>query len=472
LRTARRLGTEAAPAAVLAIMIDRYSRPELTAIWSDGARFALWLEIELAVCEAMEARGRVPTGSAAAVRERATGKLDPKRILEIEAITRHDVIAFLTHVEELAGEPARWLHLGMTSSDVLDTALALQSVKALNSILDGVDALQRALALRAREHAKTPVMGRSHGIHAEPITAGLTFARWYAEVGRARTRLARAKEAIAVGKIAGAVGVYGNLDPAIEAEALGRLGLAAETVATQIVARDRHAEVLCALALLGTAIEQIALGIRHWQRTEVGEAEEGFTAGQQGSSAMPHKKNPILSENLTGLARLLRSYAQAGLEDVALWHERDISHSSVERVALPDATILAHFMAVRAIGLVEKLVVHPDRMRANLERTGGLYFSEAVLLALVRTGLARQPAYELVQRSALAAIGEAAAEGQTGARPGRFRELLGADPEIAARLPAAELDACFDLEHHLRHVPAIFERARAAYAAALLGGTP
>jgi adenylosuccinate lyase len=303
------------------------------------------------------------------------------------------------------------------------------------------------------------MIGRSHGIHAEPITAGLVFARWHAELGRAAARLRAAREAIAVGKLAGAVGVYGNLDPAIEAAALGELGLRPETVATQIVARDRHAEVLCALALLGTAIEQIALGVRHWQRTEVGEAEEGFTAGQKGSSAMPHKKNPILSENLTGLARLLRSYAGAGLEDVALWHERDISHSSVERVALPDATILADFMAARATSLVENLVVHPGRMRANLERTGGLYFSEAVLLALVQAGLGRQAAYELVQRSALAAISEAAARGQVGARPGRFRELLGADPEIAARLPADALDACFDLEHHLRHVPAILERA-------------
>ncbi len=431
-------------------MIDRYSRPELTAIWSDGARFALWLEIELAVCEAMEARGRVPAGSAAAVRERATGKLDPRRILEIEAITRHDVIAFLTHVEELAGEPARWLHLGMTSSDVLDTALALQSVKALSAILDGVDGLQKALATRAREHAKTPVMGRSHGIHAEPITAGLTFARWYAEVGRARTRLARAREAIAVGKIAGAVGVYGNLDPAIEAEALGRLGLAAETVATQIVARDRHAEMLGALALLGTAIEQIALGVRHWQRTEVGEGEEGFGVGQKGSSAMPHKKNPILSENLTGLARLLRGYAGAALEDVALWHERDISHSSVERVSFPDATILADFMLARCTSLVSGLVIHAARMKQNLEASGGLCFSEAVLLALVGKGLARQEAYVFVQRCAHGSM-------QPGAKS--FRTLLGADPDVSARMTAGELDACFDLEHHLRHAPAILARA-------------
>jgi adenylosuccinate lyase len=440
-------------------MIPRYSRPELAALWDDKARFELWLEVELAVCRAMERAGSVPAGTAERVGAAATGKLDPKRILAIEATTRHDVIAFLTHVEELAGEPARWLHLGMTSSDVLDTTLAIQTVRALESILDAVGKLEAALAKRAREHARTPMIGRSHGIHAEPITAGLVFARWYAEVARAAERLAHAVHTIAVGKIAGAVGVYGNLDPEIEAEALGELGLAPETVATQIVARDRHAEVLGAIALLGTAIEQIALGVRHWQRTEVGEAEEGFGAGQKGSSAMPHKKNPILSENLCGLARLLRSYAQAGLEDVALWHERDISHSSVERVALPDATILADFMTARATGLVEGLVVHPSRMRANLDRTGGLYFSEAVLLALVRTGLARQAAYEMVQRAALAAIHEAAAAGHVGAMPGRFRALLGADPEIAARLDAGQLDALFDLDHHLRHAPAILERA-------------
>jgi adenylosuccinate lyase len=443
-------------------MIPRYSRPELATLWEDRYRFELWLEIELAVCAAMEDAGTVPAGTAEAVRAAAAGKLDPARILDIEATTRHDVIAFLTHVEELAGEPARWLHLGMTSSDVLDTALAIQTGRALERIITGVMGLAAALAVRAREHALTPMIGRSHGIHAEPITAGLVFARWHAEVVRASSRLMKARHSIAVGKIAGAVGVYGNLDPAIESIALGKLGLEPETVATQIVARDRHAEVLTALALLGTAIEQIALGVRHWQRTEVGEAEEGFAAGQKGSSAMPHKKNPILSENLTGLARLLRSYAQAGMEDVALWHERDISHSSVERVAMPDATILADFMVARATGLVKGLVVHERRMRTNLERFGGLYFSEAVLLALVKTGLPRQEAYVMVQRSALKAISEAAGAGAAGALPGRFRELLGEDPDVSGRLDKAALDACFDLEHHLRHVPEILDRALGA----------
>ena len=455
-------------------MIARYSRPELASLWSDAARFETWLAIELAACEEMETQGAVPAGTAAAVRVACAGKLDPERILAIEATTRHDVIAFLTHVEELAGEPARWLHLGMTSSDVLDSALALQTVRAFDVILPAIDELRVALADKARAFAQTPMIGRSHGIHAEPITAGLTFARWYAELGRSQERLVRARAAIAVGKLAGAVGVYGNLDPEIEARALARLGLVPETVATQVVARDRHAEVLTALALLGTAVEQIALGVRHWQRTEVGEAEEGFGKGQKGSSAMPHKKNPILSENLCGLARLLRSQVQAALESVALWHERDISHSSVERVILPDATIVADFMVARATQLVRGLVLHPERMARNLDRTGGLYFSEAVLLALVRTGLPRQRAYEMVQRAALRAIEEAASVGAVGARPGRFRELLGQDAEVSARLAPEQLDACFDLSHHLRHVGTILRRALGAPAdgAPAQGGSP
>jgi adenylosuccinate lyase len=433
-------------------MIPRYSRPELAALWSDERRYQTWLDVELAATQAMEALAPgkpVPAGTAAAVRAAASGKLDAKRIDEIERTTRHDVIAFLTHVEELAGEPARWLHLGMTSSDVLDTSLALLTREALGKLLEGLAGLRAACARRAAEHRHTPMIGRSHGIHAEPTTAGLTFARWHAELGRAAARVERAREAISVGKIAGAVGTYANLSPEIESRALAALGLAPETVATQIVQRDRHAEVLNALALVGTAVEQIALGIRHWQRTEVGEAEEPFGKGQKGSSAMPHKKNPILSENLTGLARLLRSHAGAGLEDVALWHERDISHSSVERIIMPDATTLADFMVARATGLVDGLVVHPARMLANLERTGGLVFSEAVMLRLVETGLPRQRAYEMVQRSALAAH-----EGR-----GRFRDLLGADPEVSGRLSASELDGAFDLSHHLRHVDAIFQRA-------------
>jgi adenylosuccinate lyase len=430
-------------------MISRYSRPAFAELWSDARRYQMWLAVELATTEAMEEEEIVPRGTAQAVRDRAWGRLDPKRIDEIERTTRHDVIAFLTHVEELAGEPARFLHLGMTSSDVLDTALAMTTRDALASIEESLGALRTACRRRAIEHRKTPMIGRSHGIHAEPTVAGLTFARWYAELGRAGERLARARLTISVGKISGAVGTYAHVPPAVEARALAALGLAPETVATQIVGRDRHAEVLSALAILGGAIEQIALGVRHWQRTEVGEAEEPFGAGQKGSSAMPHKKNPILSENLTGLARLLRGYAGAGLEDIALWHERDISHSSVERVALPDATILADFMIARATGLVDGLVVKPARMKQNLDLLGGLVFSEGAMLRLVATGLPRQKAYEIVQRSALRAH----------AGEGKFRDLLAADPEVTRRISAADLDAAFDLDHHLRHVDTIFARA-------------
>jgi adenylosuccinate lyase len=430
-------------------MISRYTRPELAGLWSDGHRYETWLRVELAACEEMEAVGMVPRGTAAAVRAKAAGRLDPERILEHEERTRHDVIAFLTHVEELAGEPARWLHLGMTSSDVLDAALAIQLCQAADQILAGVDLLRAACRRRADEERATPLIGRSHGIHAEPITAGLVFAGFFAEVGRARQSLVAARAEIAVGKIAGAVGTYANLDPAIEARALGTLGLVPELVPTQVVARDRHAAYFAALARLGTAVERIALTVRHWQRTEVGEATEAFGKGQKGSSAMPHKKNPILSENLCGLARLLRSYGNAAAENVALWHERDISHSSVERVIGPDATGLADFMVRRAAGLVDGLVIHRARMRQNLDLTGGLFFSEAVLLALVRKGMARQSAYELVQRNAMRA-----AAGEKG-----FRVLLGEDPDIAARLGAAEIDEAFNLQHHLRHTESIIDRA-------------
>ncbi|HEY4186061.1 MAG TPA: adenylosuccinate lyase [Polyangia bacterium] len=430
-------------------MIDRYTRPALAALWSDARRYDTWLQVELAACEAMEQLGSVPKGTAALVRARAEGKLVPARILEHEERTKHDVIAFLTHVEELAGEPARWLHLGMTSSDVLDASLAILLRDAADEIVAGIDGLRAACRRRALEHRATPMIGRSHGIHAEPITAGQVFAGFYAELGRAREAVTRAREEISVGKIAGAVGTYANLDPAVETQALAALGLRAETVPTQIVARDRHAAYFQALARLGTAVERIGVTVRHWQRTEVGEAMEAFGKGQKGSSAMPHKKNPILSENLCGLARLLRSYQQAALEDVALWHERDISHSSVERVIGPDATGLADFLVRRATGLVDGLVVNVARMRKNLDLTGGLFFSEAVLLELVRKGLARQTAYEMVQRNAL----------RSAAGEGDFRTLLAADADIGSRLSGAELNRAFDLEHHLRHAGAIVDRA-------------
>ncbi|HEX9104613.1 MAG TPA: adenylosuccinate lyase, partial [Polyangia bacterium] len=351
--------------------------------------------------------------------------------------------------EELAGADARWLHLGMTSSDVLDTSLAILLGAATDEIVGGLDLLMAALRRRAEEHRHTAMIGRSHGIHAEPVTLGIVFAGFYAEARRNRRRLGAARRAIAVGKIAGAVGTYANVSPTVEKEALAALGLRPETVATQVVQRDRHAELFDALALLGASIEKLAIQIRHWQRTEVGEAEEAFGKGQKGSSAMPHKKNPILSENLTGLARMLRGFVVPALEDVALWHERDISHSSVERMIAPDATALADFMLRRAAGLVDGLVVHAARMQKNLQLTGGLIFSEGVMLSLVRTGLPRQTAYEIVQRSALRARDEG----------GDFKSLLAADPEVSSRLPAAALDAAFDLAHHLRHADRIIDRA-------------
>jgi adenylosuccinate lyase len=430
-------------------MIDRYSRKELRALWSDQRRYDVWLEVELAACVAMEREGAVPAGTAARVRERAAGKLNPARILEIEERTRHDVIAFLTHVEELAGGDARWLHLGMTSSDVLDSSLAILLGAATDEIVGGLELLMAALKKRAEEHRHTAMIGRSHGIHAEPVTLGIVFAGFYAEARRNRVRLQAARKSIAVGKIAGAVGTYANVSPTVEKEALAALGLRPETVATQVVQRDRHAELFGALALIGASVEKLAIQIRHWQRTEVGEAEEAFGKGQKGSSAMPHKKNPILSENLTGLARLLRGYVVPALENVALWHERDISHSSVERMIAPDATALADFMLRRAATLVDGLVVHAPRMQKNLQLTGGLIFSEGVMLALVRTGLPRQTAYEIVQRSALRARDEG----------GDFKSLLAADPEVHGRLPAGALDAAFDLEHHLRHADRIVDRA-------------
>jgi len=432
-------------------MIPRYTRPELLELWSDSHRYETWLRVELAACAEMEKAGTVPAGTTAAVRGKAAGKLDPARILEHEERTRHDVIAFLTHIEKLANEPARWLHLGMTSSDVLDASLAIQLVEAADQILAGIDLLRAACHRRADEHRATVAIGRSHGIYAEPITAGLVFAGWYAELGRAKAALQSARKEIAVGKIAGAVGTYANLDPAVEQAALASLGLRREVVPTQVVARDRHAAYFMALARLGTAVERLAVTIRHWQRSEVGEATEAVGKGQKGSSAMPHKKNPILSENLCGIARLLRSYASAALEDVALWHERDISHSSVERVVGPDATGLADFMVRRAAGLVDGLVVNAARMRENLEQARGLYFSEAVMLTLVRKGMARQAAYELVQRNALRAV----------AGEGKFRDLLAADKDITSRLDAAEIDRAFNLEHHLRHAGAIIDRALA-----------
>jgi adenylosuccinate lyase len=431
-------------------MIPRYTPDDLAALWSPRRRYLAWLEVELAACEAMERAGLVPSGTAAQVRPFAD-RIDPDRIDAIELETRHDVIAFLTHVEELAGAPARWLHRGMTSSDVLDTSLALLLVEATDALMVRLDALLASFAKRVREHAATPMIGRSHGIHAEPTTFGVALAGHYAELVRGRHRLRVARKEIAFGKIAGAVGTYAHLTPAIEADALGRLGLAPEPVATQIVPRDRHAALHTAMALVAAAIERFATNVRHWQRTEVLEAEEPFAKGQKGSSAMPHKRNPILSENLCGLARVVRAAALPALENVALWHERDISHSSVERMMIPDATATLAFMLDRAKRLIEGLVVYPENLRANLERTGGLWASEGVLLALVHAGLPRQGAYVLVQRNAMRAF--------AGEAP--FRALLEGDADIGAHLSAAVIGGCFDLDHALAHCPAIVERALA-----------
>ncbi|GAC1540119.1 MAG: adenylosuccinate lyase [Polyangiales bacterium] len=432
-------------------MIPRYTPADLLELWSPARRFATWLEVELAACEAMERAGVVPVGVAATIRAKKLA-LDPDRIDAIESTVKHDVIAFLTHVEELAGAEARWLHRGMTSSDVLDSALAILLRDALDAMMPRLDRLLAALANRARQHAHTVMIGRSHGIHAEPITFGLALAGHHAELARGRARLLAAREDIAVGKIAGAVGTYAHLSPAIEADALGKLGLRAETVSTQVVGRDRHAAYFTALAVVAAGIERLAINVRHWQRTEVAEAEEKFTVGQKGSSAMPHKRNPILSENLCGLARIVRAAALPALENVALWHERDISHSSVERMIAPDATSTLACMLDRAASLVEGLVVYDENMRRNLELTGGLFFSEGVLLELVGKGVARQEAYVWVQRNAMRA-----ARREIG-----FLDALTADPDVSAKLDAEELRRCFDLSHVLRHVDAILDRALSA----------
>jgi adenylosuccinate lyase len=429
-------------------VIERYGRAPMRRVWSDAHRLELWLEVELAVTEAREACGAVPPGTARRIRERA--RLDPGRMLEIEAEVRHDVIAFLTMVAESAGDDARHLHVGMTSSDLVDTALALQIVEAGRLLVDELSALRRAAWDLAQRHRRTPMVGRTHGVHAEPITFGLKCLVWSEELGRGLTRLRDALAGCAVGKVSGAVGTLAHLDARIEQDALARLELAAEPVANQVVQRDRHAALLCALAVAGGTMEKIALEIRHLQRTEVREAEEPFAEGQKGSSAMPHKRNPVQSERVCGLARLLRGYAQAALENQALWHERDISHSSVERVILPDAFQVADFMAHELGGVVRGLRVHPQAMRRNLEAGGGLVHSQRVLLALTAAGLARDEAYRVVQKSALQALDGG----------GSFRSLLEGDEQVRRVLPAERLAECFDLEPYLRSVDDIFARAQ------------
>ncbi|MFO0724831.1 MAG: adenylosuccinate lyase [Myxococcota bacterium] len=433
-------------------MIPRYTPEDIGALWTDAARLSRWLQVELAVMDALAARGRVPKADQEAVHAAAKAcdfvKL-AARASEIEKTTHHDVIAFLTAFEELAGPPSRHVHFGLTSSDVVDTALAMTLVEAGKMIAVELSGLKSALKTRIEEHRRTPMMGRTHGIHAEPISFGLVLAGHYAEAVRNEQRLAEAIRGIGVGKLSGAVGTNAHLDLEVETEALTKLGLSVESVATQVVPRDRHAQFFTTLAILGASIERLALEVRHLQRTEVYEAEEPFAKGQKGSSAMPHKRNPILSENLTGLARLLRSWAQAALEDVALWHERDISHSSVERVIGPDATITAVFMLRRMKRLVEGLNVYPKNMRANLEKMRGLVFSQGVLLALAEKGLPRQQAYVMVQRNAMRVWSE---EGLG------LHQALAADAEIGQHLSAAELAGCFDLDRQLRNADALIDR--------------
>ena len=428
-------------------MIRRYTLAEMGALWTDRARFEQMLRVELAVARAQSARGQVPPEALAALEERAS--VDPDRIAEIEKTTDHDVIAFVSQVAESVGPEGRFLHLGLTSSDVVDTGLALQLRAAGELLLRDCDRLLAALIARARAEAETLMMGRTHSVHAEPITLGLKLAGWAFELDRGRRRLAVAVDEIGTGKISGPVGTYSHLGPDIEAEVLAELGLHVDPASTQIVQRDRHAALLTAIAIAGGSLERFATEIRNLQHTEIGELQEPFKVGQKGSSAMPHKRNPILSERIAGLARLLRGYAHTALEDQPLWHERDISHSSAERVILPDATILLDYMLVRMTGLIEGLVVRSERMRENIERGLGLHASSRVLVALVeRAGLSREDAYAVVQRAALRAADER--------RP--LRELLATDPTVAKKLRLAELDACFDDSAFLRHVPTVIAR--------------
>ena len=430
-------------------MIPRYSRPDMVAIWSPETKFRIWFEIEAHACDAMADLGVIPRENAEAVWKARDVEFDVARIDEIESVTKHDVIAFLTHLAEHVGaDQARFVHQGMTSSDVLDTTFNLQLVRATDLLLAGMDRVLAALKARAYEHKMTPRIGRSHGIHAEPITMGLTFARFYAEMARGRARLARARAEIATGAISGAVGTFANIDPAVEAHVCKMLGLEPEPISTQIIPRDRHAMYFATLGVIASSIENIALEVRHMQRTEVLEAEEFFSPGQKGSSAMPHKRNPVLSENLTGLARLVRMAVVPALENVALWHERDISHSSVERAIGPDATITLDFALHRLAGLIEKLVIYPENMRANLEKFHGLVMSQRVLLALTQAGVSREDSYRLVQRNAMK-VWEKGADFKT--------ELL-ADAEVTAALTPTEIEAKFDLGYHTKHVETIFAR--------------
>ncbi|MFN4239565.1 MAG: adenylosuccinate lyase [Erythrobacter cryptus] len=433
-------------------MVPRYARPAMTALWEPEAKYRIWFEIEAHATEKLGELGVVPKSAAKALWDwwATNPAIDVAAIDAIEAVTKHDVIAFLTWVAEQVGEEARFMHQGMTSSDVLDTTLAVQLTRASDILIADLDALLAALKARAFEHRYTPTIGRSHGIHAEPVTFGLKLAQAYAEFDRCRARLVAARAEVATCAISGAVGTFANIDPAVEAHVAEKLGLAVEPVSTQVIPRDRHAMFFATLAVIAGSIERLAVEIRHLQRTEVLEAEEYFAPGQKGSSAMPHKRNPVLTENLTGLARMVRAYALPALENVALWHERDISHSSVERFIGPDATITLDFALARLTGVIEKLLVYPERMQQNLDAMGGLVHSQRVLLALTQAGVSREGAYALVQRNAMKVW-------ESGGRL-KLLDLLKADGEVTAALSPEELEALFDLGYHFKHVDTIFAR--------------
>ena len=428
------------------MMIPRYTRPEMGKIWTDQRKYETWLEIELLVCEALSELGEIPKEAVKEIKGKAC--FDVQRVNEIEKVTKHDVIAFLTNVGESIGPLSKYLHYGLTSSDILDTSLALLLKEASELILQDLHRLLGVLKEKALQYRETLMIGRSHGVHAEPITFGLKMSLWYDEMNRNLTRMERAKEAVSVGKISGAVGTFAHIPPFIEEFVCGRLGLRPAPISTQIVQRDHHAEFFTTLAIIASSIEKFSVELRHLQRTEVLEAEEFFSKGQKGSSAMPHKRNPISSENLSGLARLVRSYGSAALENIPLWHERDISHSSVERVIAPDATILIDYMLNRFTSLIENLIVYPENMKANLEKMGGLIYSEAVLLLLTRKGLSREEAYAVVQTNAM----------RVWEKGGDFKTLLSEDETIKHLLTREELEVVFDIRGHLKHVNDIFKR--------------
>ncbi|MEB3883265.1 adenylosuccinate lyase [Lyngbya sp. CCY1209] len=428
-------------------MIERYTLPEMGDLWTDTYKLKTWLRVEIAACEAQAELGYIPMEAVEEIKAKAN--FDPDRVLEIEAEVRHDVIAFLTNVNEYVGDAGRYIHLGLTSSDVLDTALALQLVASTDLLLEQVESLAQAIRYQAQQHRNTVMIGRSHGIHAEPITFGFKLAGWLAEVCRNRERLVHLRQQIAVGKISGAVGTYANVDPRVEAIACQKLELQPDTASTQVISRDRHAEYVQTLALLAASIERFAVEIRNLQRTDVLEVEEYFARGQKGSSAMPHKRNPIRSERLTGLARVVRGHAIAALENVALWHERDISHSSVERMILPDASIVTHFMLVEITNLVKNLLVYPENMKRNMNLYGGVVFSQRVLLTLVEKGMNREEAYRVVQSCAHQAWNTT---------DGDFHGLITQDQTVKNYLSPEEIEACFDPQHHLKHLDEIYQR--------------